>query len=74
MSSNSAANRPLHFSVDFEPDDGGVYEARCNCGRSLGLFPCAEEACDTLMQHAREQGYLEAQEDAISMTQGASGG
>jgi len=54
----------LHYSVDFAPDDEGWYEGRCNCGATLGLFPTAEDTCDALMQHAREQGYLEAQRDA----------
>jgi hypothetical protein len=55
--------QPMHFSVDFERDDEGWWPGRCNCGADLGVFPEAEDATDALMQHAREQGYLEAKRD-----------
>lgn len=66
-----AAHAPVaataHYSAVFEEDDEGFYEARCNCGRSLGLFPTAEDTTDALMQHAYEEGYASALRDAVKM-------
>lgn len=52
-----------HFSVDLFEDDNGWFPVQCECGWRGGVFPTAEDACDALMQHAREQGYLEAKRD-----------
>lgn len=57
------ADQGLHYTVDFEPDDAEWWPAVCVCGKKLGVFPTAEDACDALMQHARVQGYLEAKRD-----------
>jgi hypothetical protein len=44
-----------HYSVDFY-EEASWWEAKCNCGANLGVFPDAETACDALMQHAYEEG------------------
>jgi len=49
-----------HYSVNFEPNDEGWYVPECQCGWTWAPVPDAEDAADALMQHAREQGYLEA--------------
>lgn len=52
----------LHMSTGLHEDDDGFWRAACMCGTALGAFPSAEDACDALMQHAREQGFLEARQ------------
>jgi hypothetical protein len=54
----------VHYSADFYANDEGWWEAVCNCGANLGVFPDAETACDALMQHAYEEGRLSAPEPA----------
>jgi hypothetical protein len=44
-------------------DEGGWWEAVCECGENLGAFPDAETACDALMQHAYDEGTYARQVD-----------
>lgn len=53
-----------HYTESFEPDAEGWWRARCVCGRELGVFPTDEDACDALMEHAYEQGILDAKVSA----------
>jgi len=64
-------SRAEHYSVNFERNEDGWYVPECVCGWKWAAVPDAEDAADALMQHAREQGYLEAQRDSISMLGGA---
>ena len=59
------ANEPRsHYTREGTFNDrGGWWEAICDCGAKLGVFPDAEEACDALMQHAYEQGVLDGRRD-----------
>lgn len=52
-----------HFSIDVSPNDEGWFEARCDCGWNGGMFPDAEDLCDALMQHAYEQGWIDAKHE-----------
>ncbi len=59
-----------HYSVALEPDDEQWWPGNCHCGVSLGMFPTAEDACDALMDHARQEGYAEALRNAVAMQEG----
>lgn len=48
-----------HYSENFEADINGWWEPTCACGKRLGVFPDAETACDALMQHAYEAGFID---------------
>lgn len=48
-----------HHSIDFY-EHADWWEATCNCGANLGVFPDAETAADALMQHAYEEGLAAA--------------
>lgn len=56
-----------HYSVALVvPDDEGWFHARCNCGWDFGaVLPSAEDACDSLMDHAFEAGYRELQASVL---------
>ena len=49
-----------HYSVALEPDEDDWYDGRCHCGKDLGKFPTAEDACDALMDHAYFEGVADA--------------
>lgn len=54
-----------HYSIEFEPNEEGWYEAKCKCGWDAGgVFPDAEDACDALMDHAYAEGIADAAEAA----------
>jgi hypothetical protein len=49
-----------HYTLDFEENAEGWWKPRCVCGYVPGAFPTGEDAADALMQHAYEQGILDA--------------
>ena len=49
-----------HYCIALEPDNEQWWPARCNCGWDGGMFPSAEEACDSLMEHAYTEATREA--------------
>jgi hypothetical protein len=58
-SATVAEPREPHYSVEFEENAEGWWQPSCSCGKALGIFPTAEDACDALMQHSYEQGILD---------------
>lgn len=54
--------QPEHYSVALEADAEGWFPGRCSCGWDGGMFPTAEDACDSLMEHVYIAARLEGQE------------
>ena len=52
-----------HYSQVFEETADGWYKPVCSCGKKVGAYPDAETACDALMQHAYEAGFLDGRKN-----------